>query len=206
MITHPDKGSDVTMVDVRPSGRRPARQQGQHVGRVQGDELVINGQCSAWVSTAPSHRLHWVTSAPNTKTASSIGRQSVRDGRDHSAGPARRFERQAARQDRQRALPQGEIYFDNVRVPKRFAIALKDEYYGNMTSSWSTPGRTWASCSQASHGGVRDGLQYCHEREQGGKALIDHQLTRYRLGDMLRRSNSAAPWRDARCPTRGCRR
>ena len=30
-------------------------------------------------------------------------------------------------------------------------------------------------------------LQYCHERRQGGKLLIDHQLTRYRLGDMLRR-------------------
>ena len=30
-------------------------------------------------------------------------------------------------------------------------------------------------------------LQYCHERKQGGQKLIDHQLTRYRLGDMLRR-------------------
>jgi acyl-CoA dehydrogenase len=30
-------------------------------------------------------------------------------------------------------------------------------------------------------------LQYCHERKQGGRLLIDHQLTRYRLGDMLRR-------------------
>jgi alkylation response protein AidB-like acyl-CoA dehydrogenase len=30
-------------------------------------------------------------------------------------------------------------------------------------------------------------LAYCHERRQGGARLIDHQLTRYRLGDMLRR-------------------
>ena len=37
----------------------------------------------------------------------------------------------------QRSLPQGEIYFDNVRIPKRFAVALQDEYYGNHTSAWS---------------------------------------------------------------------
>ncbi|MNG12028.1 Acyl-CoA dehydrogenase [compost metagenome] len=30
-------------------------------------------------------------------------------------------------------------------------------------------------------------LAYCHERKQGGQLLINHQLTRYRIGDMLRR-------------------
>jgi alkylation response protein AidB-like acyl-CoA dehydrogenase len=88
----------------------------------------------------------------------------------------------------QRSLPQGEIYFDNVRVPKRFAVALKDEYYGNMASAWSFAG---THMSQVFTGVARAGfelaLQYCHERKQGGKPLIDHQLTRYRLGDMLRR-------------------
>jgi alkylation response protein AidB-like acyl-CoA dehydrogenase len=73
-------------------------------------------------------------------------------------------------------------------VPKRFAVALKDEYYGNMASAWSFAG---THMSQVFTGVARAGfelaLQYCHERKQGGKPLIDHQLTRYRLGDMLRR-------------------
>jgi alkylation response protein AidB-like acyl-CoA dehydrogenase len=88
----------------------------------------------------------------------------------------------------QRALPQGEIYFDNVRVPIRFAVALQDEYYGNQSSAWSYAG---THMSQVFTGLARAAfemaLQYCHERTQGGQLLIDHQLTRYRLGDMLRR-------------------
>ena len=88
----------------------------------------------------------------------------------------------------QRSLPQGEIYFDNVKVPKRFAVALRDEYYGNQSSAWSYAG---THMSQVFTGVARAAfemaLQYCHERKQGGKALIDHQLTRFRLGDMLRR-------------------
>jgi hypothetical protein len=49
MITHPT-GGDVTMVDIRqwPAGQRPTRATYWR-GRLQGDEIVINGQCSAWV-------------------------------------------------------------------------------------------------------------------------------------------------------------
>jgi hypothetical protein len=82
--------------------------------------------------------------------------------------------------------------FDNVKVPKRFAIALQDDYYGNLASVWSYAG---THMSQVFTGVARAAfelaLQYCHERRQGGRALIDHQLTRYRLGDMLRRVETA---------------
>ena len=88
----------------------------------------------------------------------------------------------------QRSLPQGEIYFDNVKIPKRFAVALQDEYYGNHTSAWSFAGthmgQTFTGVARAA---FEMALQYCHERKQGGQLLIDHQLTRFRIGDMLRR-------------------
>jgi alkylation response protein AidB-like acyl-CoA dehydrogenase len=88
----------------------------------------------------------------------------------------------------QRALPQGEIYFDNVRVPKRFAIALKDEYYGNLASVWAFAGCHMGQIMTGlARAAFEMALQYCHERKQGGQLLIDHQLTRWRLGDMLRR-------------------
>jgi acyl-CoA dehydrogenase len=88
----------------------------------------------------------------------------------------------------QRALPQGEIYFDNVRVPKRFGLAFRDEYYGNMASVWSYAGTYMSQVfTGVARAAFEMALHYCHERKQGGKLLIDHQLTRYRLGDMLRR-------------------
>jgi alkylation response protein AidB-like acyl-CoA dehydrogenase len=88
----------------------------------------------------------------------------------------------------QRALPQGEIYFDNVRIPKRFAVALQDEYYGSMASAWSFAGTHMGQVfTGVARAAFEVALQYCHERKQGGQRLIDHQLTRFRLGDMLRR-------------------
>ena len=89
----------------------------------------------------------------------------------------------------QRALPQGEIYFDNVKRPE----ALRHRAAGRVLRQHGV-GLVLcrhASCAQVFTGVARSAfelaLQYCHERKQGGQLLIDHQLTRYRLGDMLRR-------------------
>jgi acyl-CoA dehydrogenase len=190
MITHPDKGSDVQIFDMArewPPGE-PGNK-GNVWGRIQGDEIVINGQCSAWVSNGAVAQV----------ALGYIGAEYEdgcfdKDGRPHGMAVIIPLDLPGVSKGKpldkigQRSLPQGEIYFDNVRVPKRFAVALKDEYYGNMASAWSFAG---THMSQLFTGVARAGfelaLQYCHERKQGGKRLIDHQLTRYRLGDMLRR-------------------
>jgi alkylation response protein AidB-like acyl-CoA dehydrogenase len=190
MITHPDKGSDVTMVDV--TRELPAGQQGNKGnmwGRVQGDEIVINGQCSAWVSNGAIAQV----------ALGYIGAEYddgffAPDGNPYGMSVIIPLDLPGVSKGKpldklgQRALPQGEIYFDNVRVPKRFAVALKEEYYGNMTSAWSYAGTHMAQVfTGVARAGFEMALQYCHERKQGGRKLIDHQLTRYRLGDMLRR-------------------
>lgn len=88
----------------------------------------------------------------------------------------------------QRALPQGETFFDDLKLPRRFAVALRDEYYGNLASTWA-----YAGCHMAqiftglARSAFELALGYCHERKQGGQLLIEHALTRYRIGDMLRR-------------------
>jgi alkylation response protein AidB-like acyl-CoA dehydrogenase len=190
MITQPDKGSDMQIFDMARewTAGQPGNK-GNVWGRVQGDEIVINGQCSAWVSNGAVAQV----------ALGYIGAEYDdgffdRDGRPHGMAVIIPLELRGVSKGKpldkigQRSLPQGEIYFDNVRVPKRFAVALKDEYYGNMASAWSFAG---THMSQVFTGVARAGfelaLQYCHERKQGGKPLIDHQLTRYRLGDMLRR-------------------
>lgn len=92
----------------------------------------------------------------------------------------------------QRSLPQGEIRFDNVRVPRRFVMATHAEAIANLASVWSFGG---THMSQTFVGAARAAfelaLAYCHERKQGGALLIEHQMTQLRLGDMLRRVEMA---------------
>ena len=61
-------------------------------------------------------------------------------------------------------MPQGEIYFDNVKVPRRFAVALGDENYGNFASARSYAG---THMTQVFTGADRDAFEmalgYCHE-------------------------------------------
>jgi alkylation response protein AidB-like acyl-CoA dehydrogenase len=190
MITHPDRGSDVQVFDMArewPPG--VAGNRGNVWAKVGGDEIVINGQCSAWVSNGSVAQV-----ALGYISADYGDGFYDRDGRTNGVSLIIPLDLLGVSKGRpldkigQRSLPQGEIFFDNVRVPKRFAIALKDDYYGNLASVWSYAG---THMSQVFTGLARAAfelaLKYCHERKQGGKALIDHQLTRYRLGDMLRR-------------------
>lgn len=190
MITHPDKGSDVQVYDMRrewPQGQ-PGNK-GNLTAKVGRDELTINGQCSAWVSNGA------VAQVALAYIGADYGKGYFEaDGRPNGVAVIVPLDLPGVSRGRpldkigQRALPQGEIYFDNVKVPIRFAIALGSEYYGNQAAAWSYAG---THMSQAFTGVARSAfelaLAYCHERRQGGQLLIDHQLTRFRLGDMLRR-------------------
>jgi acyl-CoA dehydrogenase len=190
MITHPDKGGDVTLVDIRPEwpDGQPGNK-GNMWGRVQGDEVVINGQCSAWVSNGAVAQV-----ALGYLSAEYEDGFYGPDGNPYGMAVVIPLDLPGVSRGKpldkigQRSLPQGEIYFDGVRVPKRFAIALKDEYYGNMTSAWSYAGTHMAQLfTGVARAAFELALQYVHERKQGGRKLIEHQLTRYRVGEMLRR-------------------
>lgn len=191
MSTQPDKGSDQQIFDMPREWPVKGGQgnKGNVWGAVGKDEIVINGQCSAWVTNGV------VAQVALAYIGADYGDGFFEaDGRPHGLAVIIPLDLPGVSKGKplekigQRALPQGEIYFDNVRVPKRFAIALKDEYYGNLASVWAFAG---CHMSQIFTGVARAAfemaLQYCHERKQGGQLLIDHQLTRWRLGDMLRR-------------------
>jgi acyl-CoA dehydrogenase len=190
MITHPDKGSDVTLLyHEREYAPGVQGNRGSMACRVGRDEIVLNGQCSAWVSNGA------VAQVALAYVAADYGSgYFAANGQPHGAALIIPLELPGVSRGKpldkigQRALPQGEVYFDNVRIPRRFAVALQDEYYGNMASAWSFAG---THMSQVFTGVARAAFElalgYCHERKQGGAALIEHQLTRFRIGDMLRR-------------------
>lgn len=196
MITQPDRGSDSGLLyrsEVSPGGKQSV---GNVTAKVVGDEIVINGQSSAWVSNGS------VAQVALAYIAADYGDGFYRTGEDSALtnGIAVIIPLDLPGVSRgkpldkigQRALPQGEVYFDNVRVPKRFAIALQDEFQGNMSAMWSYAG---THMSQVFVGAARAAfelaLAYCHERKQGGALLIDHQMTQLRVGDMLRRLEMA---------------
>lgn len=190
MITHPDKGSDVGAFDMQREWvpGQPGNK-GNMLAKVGADDIVINGQCSAWVSNGA------VAQVALAYMTADYGDGFIgADGLPNGIALIVPLELPGVSKGRplekvgQRALPQGEVYFDNVRIPRRFAIAIKDEYYGNLASTWSFAGTHMAQWfTGVARSAFELALAYCHERKQGGQLLINHQLTRYRLGDMMRR-------------------
>jgi acyl-CoA dehydrogenase len=196
MNTQPDRGSDAAILyreELSASGKQPT---GNVTAKVGADEIVINGQSSAWVSNGT------VAQVALAYMAADYG-----DG-FHGTGERGAFTNgigmiipldlpgisRGKPLDKigQRALPQGEICFDNVKVPKRFAIALKDDYLSNLTSMWSYAGTHMCQVFVgAARAAFELALAYCHERKQGGALLIEHQMTHLRVGDMLRRLEMA---------------
>jgi len=193
MLTQPDRGSDVgTMyADEWPAGA-PGNK-GNLTAVVSGDEIVINGQCAAWVSNGA------VAQVALLYIAADYGNGYLRDDQIPNGlaaivpldlpGVSR-----GAPLDKtgQRPLPQGEVYFDKVRIPRRFAIAEQDGYYGNLSSAWSHGGTLMCQVfTGVARSAFELALAYAHERKQGGVKLIEHQLTRYRLAEMGRRVEMA---------------
>ncbi|TDY19940.1 acyl-CoA dehydrogenase [Paraburkholderia sp. BL6665CI2N2] len=194
--TQPDRGSDGAILyreEISAHGKQPV---GNVYAKVGADEIVINGQYSSWVSNgsvaqvalaymAADYGDGFYGTGENAAQTNGIGMIIPLDLPGISRGkPLDKIG--------QRALPQGEIFFDNVRVPKRFAIAMKDEYLGNLTSTWSFGGTHMCQVfTGVARAAFEMALAYCHERKQGGGFLIEHQMTQLRLGDMLRRLEMA---------------
>jgi alkylation response protein AidB-like acyl-CoA dehydrogenase len=190
MITHPDKGTDIGAFDLKrewPPGA-PGNK-GTMRATVTRDEIIINGQCSAWVSNGA------VAQVALGYLGADYGAGFYgADGRPNGVACIIPLDLPGVSKGKplekigQRALPQGEIYFDNVRIPKRFAVAWEDDYYGNLASAWSYAGTHMSQLfTGVARAAFEMALTYCHERKQGGQLLIDHQLTRYRIGEMMRR-------------------
>jgi alkylation response protein AidB-like acyl-CoA dehydrogenase len=196
MNTQPDRGSDGAILydEELAAGGQQAR--GNLVARVGANEIVLNGQSSAWISNgsiaqvalayAPAdYGKGFYGTGERARCTNGIGMVLPLDLPGISRGKP--YEKIG-----QRSLPQGEIHFDNVKVPKRFAIALEDEYLGNLCSIWSWAGTYMCVVfTGVARAAFELALAYCHERKQGGAHLMQHQMTQLRIGEMLRRLEMA---------------
>jgi acyl-CoA dehydrogenase len=183
-ITEPDHGSDILAIGEECFYSEKMRGNVQAV--LDGDEWVINGQKSSWVSggTIATHALLH----PQIDSSQGLAGGGVcfvpLDRKGVSRGkPLEKIG--------QRDLNQGEIFFDNVRIPKQWMMVEPDFYVplldmilasANLCmSSWST-GLARATFEEA--------MTYAKQRIQGGKPLIEHYVMKQRIFELFARTES----------------
>lgn len=177
-ITEPDHGSDSLTV-ARPG--LLSQRGGQLVARRAGDDWVLSGQKAAWVSNAPL-ATHAMINA----------RIDAAGGGDDDAIFVIPLDLRGITRGRPldkhgvRSLPQGELFFDDVRVPARYLVlggAMVPAYMESHLAMFNAGvGVSATGLARAAYDAT---LQYCKERVQGGRPIVEHQSVRARLFRMF---------------------
>jgi alkylation response protein AidB-like acyl-CoA dehydrogenase len=100
----------------------------------------------------------------------------------------------------QRDLPQGELFFHEVRIPKKYMFVGPENY-----STWTANNLAFGNAAMTlfaiglARAAFDEGFAYTKERVQGGKVLIDHYFTKVRIARMFGkveaiRATSRAVW------------
>ncbi|MCG3168657.1 MAG: Crotonobetainyl-CoA dehydrogenase [Pseudomonadales bacterium] len=188
-ITEPDHGSD----QLDPSGQlldsRGRYGKPNCVATLRGDRIVINGQKSAWVSNGPVAEICILYCAADTGSGPDPSHGCVLVIPLDLPGVSRG---KPLDKMGQRALPQGEIFFDNVEVGRDYLLAGPEDYqravYCIHSEANGLMGGTFAGLAQAAFDLA---LDYAHERRQGGVPIIRHQSVQHRLFHMYRKIEAA---------------
>ncbi|HXR36816.1 MAG TPA: acyl-CoA dehydrogenase family protein [Candidatus Binataceae bacterium] len=177
-ITEPDHGSD-SLGLVRPELR--VKGPGQLVARKDGDSWIISGQKSSWVSNGPvaTHAVLFMHLEP--KSGLERGGVSVLPLNLPGISRGKPLDKHGLR-----ALPQGEIIFDDVRIPRRYMFVEADAYpqYLDFTLTAFNAGVSAMGAGMA-RAAFDTALAYTKERIQGGRPIFDHQSVRARLFHMF---------------------
>lgn len=184
-ITEPNHGSDNLTVGMKHFSDAKVVQQVRAVKK--GDQWVLNGQKSAWVSCGPvaSNAVVFVNIDPSM--GMSGGGICLIDLNQPGVTKGKPLDKIG-----QRELPQGELYFDDAVCPEEMMF-FDQESYEIMTGA--TLAHANALMGAIFTGVARSAydlaLQHSLERVQGGKLLSQHQLVQKRLFDMFRKVETA---------------
>jgi alkylation response protein AidB-like acyl-CoA dehydrogenase len=184
-VTEPDHGTDWVLRGEKILGPKGA----PNVKAVlKGDEYIINGQKSAWVSngTMATHTNMTVSLDPS-KGMAGTGVAIVRlDLPGITRGkPLNKIG--------QRALNQGEIYFDDVKIPKSWMVVSDSTMRegspeAGLAQVNGLMGMIFAGLAKAA---FDEALQYSKERIQGGVPIFEHQNIKLKLFRMYAMVESA---------------
>ena len=178
-ITEPQHGSD-ELIPGTPEFHNP-RVTGQVVARADGDSYVINGQKAAWVSngTIATHAALYLTTERKAGMAGGgiafvpLNLPGVSKGK-----PLNKLG--------QRALNQGEIYFDNVRIPRSYMLTKSEGYEVELERTLTFANSSMAAAfTGVARAAYEAALEYSKTRVQGGHAICEHQLVQKHLFEMF---------------------
>jgi alkylation response protein AidB-like acyl-CoA dehydrogenase len=183
--TEPDHGSDLIYYMNRAGVEQPGRP--NCIARKDGDSFVLSGQKAAWVSNGTI-----------AKAAAMFSAVDMGDGVRRDGGFLVPLDVPGVSKGRaldkigQRALNQGEIFFDEVRLPADYMV-IPPEAYGFATEMILTManggmGSIFVGVAQAA---LDLALAYSKERVQGGVPIFEHQSVKMRLFEMFRKVQAA---------------
>ncbi len=187
-ITEPDHGSDLINFDGTigyPGGKNRSRP--NCLARLDGNSFVISGQKSAWVSNgtiAEAAALFCAVDMGGGRTGNAVFLVRLDEGGVKKGRPTDKIG--------QRALNQGEIFFEELRVPAD-AMVIPPEMYRLaadrvLSLANGGMGMTFVGCARAA---LELALDYAKERLQGDAPIIMHQSVRSRLFRMYQQVETA---------------
>jgi len=179
-ITEPDHGSDWILWQGDNAGNPKVAP--QVVAIEEGDHYIINGQKASWVSNGSiaSHAALFVTfDRAKGMTACGIAVVPLNLPGVSRGKPLNKIG--------QRALNQGEIFFDNVKVPKDYFFITDPMMYrmiaeSTLASANAGMGSIFTGLAAAA---FDEALAYAKQRVQGGRPIIEHQSVKARIFEMF---------------------
>ena len=185
-ITEPNHGSDLVDFGGSETDSENARR-GDCFARKDGDNIIIQGQKSSWVSNGTIAEMAALYCAYEDDDGVKGGGVFVvpLDVDGVTKG-------KPTNKVGQRPLNQGEIFFDNVATPADHMIAGPDQYNAvlEMTLTGANGGMGSLFCGLA-RAALEHAVDYAKERVQGGKPIIQHQAVKSRLFEMFRKVEAA---------------
>jgi acyl-CoA dehydrogenase len=174
-VTEPDHGSDSLTVTERHFA--DPRLKANCVARRSGDEYVINGQKSAWVSNGTIATVATLFCTIDQSQGFKGGGVCLVPLDLPGVSRGKPLDKLG-----QRALNQGEIYFEDVHIPADFMVIGPEAYAtvveAVLTLANASMGAIFVGLGRAA---LEHALSYAKERVQGGVPIFEHQSVKARL-------------------------
>ncbi len=178
-ITEPRHGSDTLMVGSQQFSAPDTS--GEVRAQRDGEGWIVKGQKSAWVSngTIATHALVFLSLDP--QRGPSAGGVAVIPLSLPDITRGKPLDKLG-----QRALNQGEIFFDEVTIPIEYMLVGSEGYSHVLDSVLAGAnafmGATFTGLGRAA---LEEALGYARERVQGGKSISEHQAVQLKLANMF---------------------
>ena len=184
-ITEPDHGSD--SLGFNQAHFSDAAVRANCIAQPDGDEFVIRGQKAAWVSNGTIADVAALFCTIEPDQGFKGGGVAVVPLDLPGVSRGRPLDKLG-----QRPLNQGEIFFDDVRIPADYMVVGAPAYATIVEFVLATAnafmGATFCGVARAA---LEHALGYAKERVQGGVAIIEHQSVKSRLFKMFSQVEAA---------------